>query len=146
MKAVTLLTAATLVLALVSIVLTRGFRLFELAELCAVASLLAGIAMYLAHRRSANGAPLAWPGRLILAGSALGIGGLLLKGLFLLLGLGAGQHDMATHVTTPGNPLLVHVHHLFFNLAFVLFAVAATGLALRAMRREYRNRRAARCT
>ena len=82
----------------------RGFRLFELAEVLAVAALVAGLAMYLAHRRASGAVPLSWPGRLILAGSAIGLGGLLLKGLFLLLGVGAGHHDMATHVTTPGNP------------------------------------------
>jgi hypothetical protein len=57
----------------------------------------------------------------------------LLKGVFMAPGIGSGHHDMETHVETPGHPLLVHIHHVFFNLGFLLFAAAGAGLLVRAL-------------
>lgn len=135
MSPTSLLTAAALLLALASIVLTRALRMFAVAEVLAIAAFVAGFAMYVAHRRTAPGSALGWPRRLILGGSLLAAIGLALKGAFVLLGVGAPHHDMATHQTTPGNPLLEHIHHIFFNVGFLSFAAAAVGLLLGRLRR-----------
>lgn len=134
-KSVLLLTATALLLALASVVLTRALRMFTVAEALAVAAFVAGLGLYIAHRRSGTGAPLGWPRGLIVGGSVLAFIGLALKGLFVQLGIGAPKHDMATHLTTPGNPLLEHVHHLLFNVGFLLFAIAAAGLLVSRLRR-----------
>lgn len=131
----TLFTTAALLLALASIVLTRAFRMFAVAEALAIAAFIAGLAIYVVHRRTAQREALDWSRRLIVGGSVLAAAGLLLKGLFVALGIGAAQHDMATHQTTPGNPLLEHIHHVFFNVGFLLFAMAAVGLLVRRVRR-----------
>jgi len=41
---------------------------------------------------------------------------------------------MSTHEVLAGNPLLEHVHHLLFNVGFLLFALAAVGLLVRRVR------------
>ncbi len=134
MNPVALLSSAALFLALASIVLTRAFRMFAVAEILAIAAFAAGFAMYAAHRRTAPGTSLGWPRSLILGAAALAALGLALKGLFVVLGVGAPQHDMATHQSTPGNPLLEHIHHVLFNVGFLLFALAAVGLLVRRIR------------
>jgi len=55
MNPVSLLTSAALLLALASVVLTRGFRMFAVAEMLAIASFAAGFAMYFVHRRTSAG-------------------------------------------------------------------------------------------
>lgn len=129
------LTGAALLLALASIVLTRAFRMFALAEALAIAAFIVGLAVYGVHRRATPRQALDWPRRLIVGGAVLAAGGLVLKGLFVALGIGAPHHDMATHQTTAGHPLLEHIHHVFFNVGFVLFAVAAVGLLVGRLRR-----------
>ena len=54
--------------------------------------------------------------------------GLPLKLLFTLLGIGGPAHDMADHASNAGNPLLLHIHHLFFNLGFLLLLISAVVL------------------
>lgn len=108
-------------LAISSVLLTRVFNQYTLAEVMAVAAFLCGLALW----RSTPSAD-----RLILAGAVLGIGGLALKGLFVMLGVGVEHHDMATHETTPANPLLAHIHHLFFNIGFLCYLLSAGRLAL----------------
>ena len=107
-------------LALASLFATHALRLFSLAEALAVAAFLAGIASW----KLAQAAD-----RWIAAGAVLGLGGLLLKALFMVFGIGADEHDMTTHEITPGHPLLVHIHHLFFNLGFFCYLVSAVQIA-----------------
>ncbi len=130
------LTAAALLLALASIVTTRAFKLFTLAEFMSVAACLAGVGVLLAHRRIADGRPLSWPRRLIVAGSLIGLTGLFIKGVFVLLGIGTGEHDMAGHEPDSTQLLLQHIHHLFFNAGFVLMIVAAIGLGVSRLRKS----------
>ncbi|MDA0892464.1 MAG: hypothetical protein O3C15_09130 [Proteobacteria bacterium] len=108
-------------LAISSVVATRGFGEHTLSEGLAVVAFLSGLALWRADRST---------DRLIPIGAALGIGGLALKGIFVWLGVGTEFHDTTTHETTPGNPLLLHIHHLFFNIGFLFFIGAAirTGL------------------
>lgn len=73
----------------------------------------------------------------IVAGALLGLAGLLLKALFIVTGIGADQHDMTTHEITPGNPLLIHIHHLFFNVGFVCYLISAAYAAVVAFRKKY---------
>lgn len=134
MNPVSLLTSAALLLALASVVLTRGFRMFAVAEVLAIASFAAGFAMYFVHRRTSAGSALGGPGRLILGGAVVAAIGLGLKGIFVASGIGAPRRDMSTHEVLAGNPLLEHVHHLLFNVGFLLFALAAVGLLVRRVR------------
>ncbi|MCL4790875.1 MAG: hypothetical protein KJ040_02365 [Gammaproteobacteria bacterium] len=134
MKRTDQLVAAALGLALASILTTRVLRAFSVAEAMAVGAFIAGTLLLLAHRYQTVKPRMQWPYRLIVGGSVIGLGGLLLKAVFVLLGIGAATHDMADHGSTPGNPLLLHIHHLFFNIGFVLFLVAAIGLLARRIR------------
>jgi len=115
------LTAGAFALAVSSIIATRVFKQFSIAEVLAVAAFACGLASWLADRST---------DRLITSGAALGLGGLCLKGIFVLLGIGAEQHDMETHQTTASNPLLIHIHHLFFNIGFLLYFAAAIRLGI----------------
>lgn len=114
-------------LAASSVVVTRVFERYALAEALAVAAFLCGAALWRADRTI---------DRLVPIGAAIGLGGLALKGLFVWSGIGAETHDMTTHVTAPGNPLLLHIHHLFFNIGF-LFYIAA---AIRTVTKFFRGR------
>jgi hypothetical protein len=67
-------------------------------------------------------------------GALLGLGGLILKGVFVLLGIGAESHDMTTHETVPGNPLLLHIHHLFFNVGFVFYFISIVSTIFKKIR------------
>jgi len=115
-------------LALSSVVATRGFSQHTLSEGLAVIALLCGFALLWRADRSTDS--------LIPVGAALGIGGLALKGIFVWLGIGAKVHDMSTHQTTPGDPLLLHIHHLFFNIGFLFYTTAATRSGIKKIRRE----------
>lgn len=130
-KRTSLFCAGALILALASIIVTRALRLFSLAEILAVAAFLTGLLMWIAHRRSPNASPLDWPPRLIVAASFIGLGGLAVKMIFVLLGIGTGGHDMQGHESSLNARALEHIHHLFFNLGFLLMAVAAIGMAFR---------------
>lgn len=112
-------------LAASSIVATRVFRLYTLSETLAIAAFLCGLALWRIHR-SAD--------RLIFVGALLGLGGLILKGVFVLLGIGAESHDMTTHETVPGNPLLLHIHHLFFNVGFVFYFISIVSTVFKKIR------------
>lgn len=109
-------------LAISSVVATRGFGEHTLSEGLAVVAFLSGLALWRADRST---------DRLIPIGAALGIGGLALKGIFVWLGVGTEFHDTTTHETTPGNPLLLHIHHLFFNVGFLFFIGAAIRAGLK---------------
>lgn len=111
--------------AIASVVSTRLFEQYALAEVLAVTAFLCGLALWRADR-SAD--------RLFVVGAVLGLGGLALKGMFVWLGIGAETHDMNTHAITPGNPLLLHVHHLFFNVGFLCYFAAATRAAVKTIR------------
>ncbi|MDH5276628.1 MAG: hypothetical protein OEW88_09405 [Gammaproteobacteria bacterium] len=117
--------AAVYGLALSSILVTRIFRAFTLAEVLAVAAFLGGLLLVWRHRGQQPGVRLALPERLIATGSLVGLAGLPLKLLFIVLGIGAPGHDMAGHESTPGSPLLLHIHHLFFNLGFLMLLISA---------------------
>ena len=103
-------------MAIASVIATRGFGQHTLSEGLAVVAFLSGLALWRSDRTT---------DRLIPIGAALGIGGVALKGIFVWLDVGAEFHDMTTHETTPGNPLLLHIHHLFFNIGFLFFIAAA---------------------
>jgi hypothetical protein len=129
------LTAVALLLALASIVVTRVVKAFTVAEVLAVGSFLAGMAILVLHRQSAVPGAMGWPHRLVVVGSLVGLSGVLLKLLFVALGIGVEAHDMADHAAAGPNPLLVHIHHLFFNIGFLFMLVAAIGLGVRRFRR-----------
>lgn len=122
-------------LALASIVVTRVLKAFTVAEVLAVAAFLCGLGILLLHRRQVEGGPLPLPARIAVTASLVGLLGLPLKLLFTLLGIDAAEHDAASHAATPGNPLLVHIHHVFFNLGFLILLVAALAWLVTAFRR-----------
>ncbi len=125
-------TALALGLAMASILATRLFQAFTLAEGLAAAACAAALALWLAQRR--GGGALDWPRGLIVAGGVIGLTGLLVKLVFVVLGIGVGEHDMASHEAGMGSRLLEHIHHLFFNLGFLAMAAGAVGLAARRFR------------
>ena len=106
-----------------SIVLTRLVKAFTAAEFFAVLAFFCGI--LLLHFAGRWGS-LSHSRRAIVVGSLVGLSGLLAKGVLVLFGIGAGDH--AAHDGT--HPLLVHIHHLFFNLGFLLFVYAALAAAV----------------
>lgn len=114
-----------LLMAVSSIIATRLFQQYTLAEGLAIAAFLCGLALWRSDRAT---------DRLIVVGAFIGLGGLALKGVFVLLGIGAEHHDMTTHETVPGNPLLLHIHHLFFNIGFLFYLAAAGRAAVRTLR------------
>lgn len=117
-------------LALASILVTRVLKSFTLAEALAAAAFVCGLLLLWLHRRQQPGVRLAWPERLVVIGSLVGLAGVPLKLLFAALDIGAPVHDLAEHASTGGNPVLLHIHHLFFNLGFlVLLASAITWMA-----------------
>ncbi len=113
-------------LAVSSVGATRIFSQHTLSEVLAVLAFLCGFALWRADRSS---------DRLIPLGAALGIGGVVLKGIFVWLGIGTEVHDMSTHETTPGNPQLLHIHHLFFNIGFLFYIAAAIRDGIKTIRR-----------
>lgn len=131
--------AAVYALALASILCTRVLKAFNLAEGLAVAAFIFGLLLLWRHRHQRPGIPLAWPERLIVIGSLVGLAGVPLKLLFSLLGIGAPAHDMADHANTAGNPLLLHINHLFFNLGFLVLLFSAIAWIAAAIRREDRR-------
>ena len=106
-----------------SIVLTRVVKAFTAAEFFAVSAFVCGILLL---RFAGRWGSLSHSRRAIVVGSLVGLSGLLIKGVLVLLGIGAGDH--AAHDGT--HPLLVHIHHLFFNLGFLLFGYAALAAAV----------------
>jgi hypothetical protein len=112
-------------LALASLISTHGFRMFSLAEVLAVAAFLTGIASWKLAREG---------NRWIVAGALLGLAGP------VLLGIGVDEHDMTTHETTTAHPLLVHIHHVFFNLGFVCYLVSAVQTTVISLLGRLRNR------
>jgi hypothetical protein len=126
--------ALVYVLALASILVTRVLKAFTLAEVLAVAAFICGLLLLWHHRRQQPSTRLALPERLIVIGSLVGLAGLPLKLLFTVFGIGAPVHDMAEHANTVGNPLLLHVHHLFFNLGFLLLLTSVIAWITAAIR------------
>jgi hypothetical protein len=112
-------------LAASSILVTRVFKAFTLAEVLAVAAFSSGLLVLLHQRRQQPGSKLALPERLIVVASAAGLAGLPIKLLFTLLGIGAPGHDPASHADTGGNPVLLHIHHVFFNVGFLMLLISA---------------------
>lgn len=129
-----LMLATIYALALASILVTRLLKAFTLAEALAVAAFICGLLLLWRHRRQHPPVRLALPERLIAIGSLVGLTGLPLKLLFTLLGIGAPAHDMADHASTAGNPLLLHIHHLFFNLGFLVLLISAIAWVAAAIR------------
>lgn len=119
------LPAAIYLLALGSIGFARAVKAFTLSETLAIASFLCGLGFYFLRRRTSPGVPLTWPERLIITASVIGLAGLPVKAGFMALGIGEALHDMAGHEEMPGNSLLLHVHHLFYNVGFVVLLVSA---------------------
>lgn len=129
-----LMLATIYALALASILVTRILKAFTLAEVLAVTAFICGLLLLWRHRRQQHEVRLAWPERLIVVGSLVGLAGLPLKLLFTLLDIGAPVHDMANHANTAGNPLLLHIHHLFFNLGFLILLISAIAWIAAAIR------------
>ena len=136
MNRTTQLTAAALGLSLASLVTTRGFKAFTVAEILAVAAFLSGLGLLILQRRASGHPALDWPRRLIVTGSAVGMGGLAIKLVFVLLGIGVTGHDMGSHELGQPNPLLQHIHHLFFNVGFLFMLVATLGLLIGQLRKR----------
>jgi amino acid transporter len=126
--------ATVYALALASILVTRILKAFTLAEALAVAAFILGVLLLWRHRRQRPSMRLALPERLIVIGSLVGLAGLPLKLLFTLLDIGAPVHDMADHANTAGNPVLLHIHHLFFNLGFLVLLISAIAWIAAAIR------------
>jgi len=108
-------------LVLSSIVLTRLLKAFSAAEICAVLAFLAGLLLL-----RAGWSELSHSQRAIVMGSAVGLSGIVVK-LFLVFVLGIGG-EHASHDGT--HPLMIHIHHLFFNLGFLFVIYAACSMAL----------------
>lgn len=114
-------------LAAASVVATHVFHAFSVAEVLAVSAFIIGFASWwLAQNVD----------RWIVIGAVLGLLGLLLKGLFVVFGIGAEMHDMTTHQITPGNPLLVHIHHVFFNVGFLCYFASLVRSVFSLLRRK----------
>lgn len=126
--------SAAFSLATASMIATRAFRLFTVAEILAVAAFLAGIALLIMHRRNASRLPMDWPRRLIVIGSLIGLSGLVVKLVLVLFGIGVDSHDMHSHGADADNRLLEHIHHLFFNVGFLFMILAALGLLVNRFR------------
>jgi hypothetical protein len=106
-------------------VLTRLFKAFEAAEICAVVAFLCGLFLL-----RAGWSGLSHPQRAIVLGCGIGIGGVVAKLLLVFVfGIG-GEH--ASHDGT--HPLLIHIHHLFFNVGFLFFIYAALSMARNTLR------------
>lgn len=120
-----LIAISPFLLAVSSIVATRILKQYFLAETLAVIAFICGFVLWRVDRSS---------DRLIVIGATLGIGGLALKGIFIWLGIGLETHDMTTHETVPGNPLLIHIHHLFFNIGFLFYFAAAIRAVIKTFR------------
>jgi hypothetical protein len=131
-----LLVFATYTLALASILVTRLLKAFTVAESLAVIAFLCGLAIGWIHLRRTDTVQMPWSRRLIVAGSAIGLSGLPLKLLFSLLGIGTAKHDMANHEISQGNPLLLHIHHLFFNLGFLILLASLLVMLVATLRRS----------
>jgi hypothetical protein len=115
------LVGAVYVLVLASILLTHLLKAFTAAEVCAVLAFIAGLLLL---RSGWHG--LSHTRRAIVLGSALGLSGVLVKLFFVfVLGIG-GEH--ASHDGT--HPLLLHIHHLFFNIGFLFVIYAAFSAVL----------------
>ncbi len=113
-------------LAVSSVGATRIFSQRALSEVLAILAFLCGLALWRADRST---------DRLIPLGAALGIGGVVLKGIFVWLGIGIEVYDTSTHETRPENPLLLHIHHLFFNIGFLFYIAAAIRAGIKEIRR-----------
>jgi hypothetical protein len=124
-KTTRMLPAVIYLLALASFVFARAVKAFTLSEALAVASFLCGLGFYLLQRGIRPGVPLTWSERLLVTASVIGLAGLPVKAAFMALGIGEASHDMASHGEMPGNPLLLHVHHLFYNIGFLILLVSA---------------------
>jgi len=125
---------AALLLGLASIIVTRVFRAFTVAEVLAILAFIPGLGLFWLSRVAADDKALPWPHRLVIAGSVIGIVGLLIKAVFVVFGIGTGGHDMTSHSTAP-NPLLQHIHHLFFNVGFLFFLIALIVMIVSRFRR-----------
>lgn len=121
-------------LALASMVATRGLKAFALAEVLAVCAFIAGISILLIQRRRAGSKLLTWHYKLVVVASVVGLSGVVVKLVFVVLGIGTGEHDMANHDPEIGARLLQHIHHLFFNAGFLLMLMAAVGMGVRKLR------------
>ena len=97
---------AALLLGLASIIVTRVFRAFTVAEVLAILAFISGLAIFWLSRVDADDKSLPWPHRLVIAGSVIGIVGLLIKAVFVVFRV-AHWDDLlcgAKHPGAPGNP------------------------------------------
>jgi len=124
-------------LALCSVLVTRLVKAFTLAEGLAVAAFLVGLILLWQHRREEPPLAMGLTERLVVVASVIGLMGLPIKLLFVLFGVGSPAHDMARHTDTGGNPLLLHIHHVFFNLGFLVLLIS--GVAWIAARKDSRG-------
>ena len=104
-----------------SIVLTRLLQAFTAAEVCAVLAFLTGLLLLRAGWQG-----LSHSQRSIVLGSVVGLSGIVVKLVFVfVLGIGA---EHASHDGT--HPLLIHIHHLFFNVGFLFVLYSALSAAV----------------
>lgn len=108
---------------IISVFFTYVLKAFTAAEFLAVSAFVCGMLLL---RFAGRWGSLSHSLRAIVVGSSVGLSGLLIKGVLVLLGVGAGDH--AAHDGT--HPVLVHIHHLFINLGFLLFIYAALAAAV----------------
>lgn len=131
----TQLVVTALLLALASVVATRLLKAFVVAEVLATAACIAGAGLLWIRNGTATASALNWPQRLIVAGSLTGLAGLAVKLVFVLFGIGAdGGTDLHVHDPSTTERVLAHIHHLFFNVGFLLMFAAAVGLLVGRLR------------
>ena len=131
MKPVSAVTTAALAFALASILVTRILRAFDTADILSVIGFLLGLALL---RLSVDGWRSLDAGhRAIVIGAAVGLTGVLIKLLFVALGIGVGA-DHTMHDAPLQERLLEHIHHLFFNVGFLFYLAGALVLGWGALR------------
>jgi len=139
-KPVAVITALALLLALGSILVTRVLRAFTLADVLSVASFAAALMLL---KVGGGWSSLDMPRKLLVAGGVIGLTGVAVKLVFVAFGIGVGA-DHAMHAAGPGEAggadfaerLKMHIHHLFFNIAFLVYLAASLGLAWQALRNK----------
>lgn len=127
---------AAYLLALASILATHVLKAFTVAEVLAVLAFGCGLMVFWLQRRQVDGAMIGWGQRLIVIGSITGLIGIPLKLLLVLFGIGAAEHDSANHAAAAVNPILIHIHHLFFNLGFLILLISLLVIGVGHLRSE----------
>jgi len=122
----TLIVTAALLLALASILVTRILKAFTVAEVLAVLAFVTGLSLLIFTPEPKNR-----PHTLIITGAIIGLSGIIVKLIFVALGIGeAADHSAHTGGPPSSSALLQHIHHLFFNAGFLTYLAALIGFVI----------------